>query len=130
METKLLSFLFQDPRFNAEVDKATGYKTHSILCMPIKSHDGEVPTEKLLFHFLMFSNSLVYICQCLKKGWIIFVSFQVIGVAQIINKKTGKHQFSQKDEEVSTFSCSFVLYLFRLKTRCRATPAQPRIMKE
>ena len=26
--------------------------------------------------------------------------FQVIGVAQIINKKSGKHQFTQKDEEV------------------------------
>ena len=37
------NFLFQDPRFNAEIDKTTGYKTHSILCMPIKSHDGEVP---------------------------------------------------------------------------------------
>lgn len=56
---------YSDPRFNAQVDKATGYKTHSILCMPIKSHDGEV-----------------------------------IGVAQIINKKSGEHQFTQKDEEV------------------------------
>lgn len=64
-ETINIKDAYSDPRFNAEVDKATGYKTHSILCMPIKSHDGEV-----------------------------------IGVAQIINKKTGKHQFSQKDEEV------------------------------
>ncbi|XP_068745612.1 cGMP-specific 3',5'-cyclic phosphodiesterase-like [Montipora capricornis] len=56
---------YSDPRFNREIDKATGYKTHSILCMPIKSHDGEV-----------------------------------IGVAQIINKVSGEHQFTEKDEEV------------------------------
>uniref|UniRef100_A0A8C4LQ24 Phosphodiesterase n=1 Tax=Equus asinus asinus TaxID=83772 RepID=A0A8C4LQ24_EQUAS len=31
-----------DPRFNAEVDQITGYKTQSILCMPIKNHREEV----------------------------------------------------------------------------------------
>ncbi|KXJ28648.1 cGMP-specific 3',5'-cyclic phosphodiesterase [Exaiptasia diaphana] len=56
---------YSDPRFNREIDKATGYKTHSILCMPIKSHDGEV-----------------------------------VGVAQIINKKSKTHHFTEKDEEV------------------------------
>lgn len=35
-------FLYQDPRFNAEVDQITGYKTQSILCMPIKNHREEV----------------------------------------------------------------------------------------
>ncbi|XP_038133702.1 cGMP-specific 3',5'-cyclic phosphodiesterase isoform X2 [Cyprinodon tularosa] len=33
---------YEDPRFNAEVDLITGYKTHSILCLPIKNHRGEV----------------------------------------------------------------------------------------
>ncbi|XP_048826127.1 cGMP-specific 3',5'-cyclic phosphodiesterase isoform X1 [Brienomyrus brachyistius] len=33
---------YEDPRFNAEVDQITGYKTHSILCMPIKNHREEV----------------------------------------------------------------------------------------
>ncbi|XP_024144050.1 cGMP-specific 3',5'-cyclic phosphodiesterase [Oryzias melastigma] len=33
---------YQDPRFNAEVDLITGYKTQSILCLPIKNHRGEV----------------------------------------------------------------------------------------
>uniref|UniRef100_A0A3Q3AYX1 Phosphodiesterase n=1 Tax=Kryptolebias marmoratus TaxID=37003 RepID=A0A3Q3AYX1_KRYMA len=33
---------YEDPRFNAEVDQITGYKTHSILCLPIKNHRGEV----------------------------------------------------------------------------------------
>uniref|UniRef100_G1PLD7 Phosphodiesterase n=1 Tax=Myotis lucifugus TaxID=59463 RepID=G1PLD7_MYOLU len=31
-----------DPRFNAEVDQITGYRTQSILCMPIKNHREEV----------------------------------------------------------------------------------------
>ncbi|MBN3283152.1 PDE5A phosphodiesterase, partial [Polyodon spathula] len=29
---------YEDPRFNAGVDQITGYKTQSILCMPIKNH--------------------------------------------------------------------------------------------
>ncbi|XP_041368878.1 cGMP-specific 3',5'-cyclic phosphodiesterase-like isoform X2 [Gigantopelta aegis] len=56
---------YEDPRFNQEVDKRTGYKTHAILCMPIINYEGEV-----------------------------------IGVAQIINKLTGNHEFSKADEQV------------------------------
>ncbi|XP_036892181.1 cGMP-specific 3',5'-cyclic phosphodiesterase isoform X2 [Sturnira hondurensis] len=33
---------YEDPRFNAEVDRITGYRTQSILCMPIKNHREEV----------------------------------------------------------------------------------------
>ncbi|XP_003966789.1 cGMP-specific 3',5'-cyclic phosphodiesterase isoform X2 [Takifugu rubripes] len=33
---------YEDSRFNAEVDLITGYKTHSILCLPIKNHRDEV----------------------------------------------------------------------------------------
>ncbi|XP_074647468.1 dual 3',5'-cyclic-AMP and -GMP phosphodiesterase 11-like [Tubulanus polymorphus] len=33
---------YMDPRFNDEVDLRTGYKTRSILCMPIKDMDGDV----------------------------------------------------------------------------------------
>ncbi|XP_073691834.1 cGMP-specific 3',5'-cyclic phosphodiesterase isoform X2 [Garra rufa] len=33
---------YEDARFNAEVDQITGYKTQSILCMPIKNHRDEV----------------------------------------------------------------------------------------
>ena len=32
----------QDPRFNKQVDKFTGYKTKTILCMPILAPDGQV----------------------------------------------------------------------------------------
>lgn len=34
--------LFQDHRFSDEIDKLTGYKTQSILCMTICNSDGEV----------------------------------------------------------------------------------------
>lgn len=39
-----LRIIMQDPRFNPAVDIATGYKTKSILCMPIKAPDGQVNT--------------------------------------------------------------------------------------
>ncbi|XP_064632499.1 dual 3',5'-cyclic-AMP and -GMP phosphodiesterase 11-like isoform X2 [Lineus longissimus] len=32
---------YEDPRFNDEIDIKTGYKTRSIVCMPIKDHYGE-----------------------------------------------------------------------------------------
>ncbi|XP_063451157.1 probable 3',5'-cyclic phosphodiesterase pde-5 [Pan paniscus] len=32
----------KDRRFNDEIDKLTGYKTKSLLCMPIRSSDGEI----------------------------------------------------------------------------------------
>ena len=35
-------FLFQDHRFNDEIDLQTGYKTRSILSMPIKDMNGDV----------------------------------------------------------------------------------------
>uniref|UniRef100_K1QIC6 Phosphodiesterase n=1 Tax=Magallana gigas TaxID=29159 RepID=K1QIC6_MAGGI len=56
---------YEDPRFNKDVDLKTGYRTHSILCMPILNYEGEV-----------------------------------IGVAQIINKVTGNHEFTKQDEDV------------------------------
>lgn len=34
--------LSQDHRFSDEIDKLTGYKTQSILCMAICNSDGEV----------------------------------------------------------------------------------------
>lgn len=35
-------YLLQDARFNNEIDLRTGYKTHSILCMPICNYEGDV----------------------------------------------------------------------------------------
>ena len=49
------------------MDIQTGYRTHSICCMPILNRDNVV-----------------------------------IGVAQIINKKTGTHEFTSKDINVSS----------------------------
>ena len=33
---------YNDPRFNPDVDKATGYTTNTILCMPIKNNNQEI----------------------------------------------------------------------------------------
>ncbi len=33
---------YSDPRFNPEVDKKTGYRTKTILCVPLKNNDGEI----------------------------------------------------------------------------------------
>ncbi|XP_074159120.1 dual 3',5'-cyclic-AMP and -GMP phosphodiesterase 11A [Sminthopsis crassicaudata] len=33
---------YKDRRFNDEIDKLTGYKTKSLLCMPIRNSDGEI----------------------------------------------------------------------------------------
>jgi len=33
---------YADPRFNPQVDKLTGYRTHSILCGPVKNLEGDV----------------------------------------------------------------------------------------
>ena len=35
----------QDPRFNRDVDKSTGYQTKNILCMPVKAPNGQVVTS-------------------------------------------------------------------------------------
>ncbi|XP_043922783.1 dual 3',5'-cyclic-AMP and -GMP phosphodiesterase 11A-like [Protopterus annectens] len=41
-ETVNISNAYQDHRFSDEIDKLTGYKTKSILCMPIHNSDGEI----------------------------------------------------------------------------------------
>lgn len=33
---------FQDGRFNRDIDKLTGYRTKTLLCMPIKDSSGDV----------------------------------------------------------------------------------------
>ena len=35
-------YLFQDARYNDEVDRITGYKTASLLCMPVRNAEDEV----------------------------------------------------------------------------------------
>lgn len=33
---------YEDPRFNSDIDNSTGYKTKSILCVPISNYEGEI----------------------------------------------------------------------------------------
>jgi len=41
-ETINIEDAYNDKRFNPEVDKSTGYKTKTILCMPIKNNNQEI----------------------------------------------------------------------------------------
>ncbi|MBR1460114.1 GAF domain-containing protein [bacterium] len=41
-ETLNITDAYSDPRFNPEVDTKTGYKTKTILCMPIMNNNGEI----------------------------------------------------------------------------------------
>lgn len=40
--TNGMNDIFQDPRFNSEIDLQTGYRTKALLCMPIKDASGDV----------------------------------------------------------------------------------------
>ncbi len=40
-QTENIADPYADPRFNKEVDRQTGYRTHSILAMPIINKSGE-----------------------------------------------------------------------------------------
>ena len=41
-QTINLSDAYADARFNPEIDRASGYKTRTILCMPMKNRDGKI----------------------------------------------------------------------------------------
>jgi adenylate cyclase len=41
-ETVNIADAYQDPHFNPEVDRRTGYKTHTILCMPMRRLNGKI----------------------------------------------------------------------------------------
>ncbi len=40
-ETLNIDDVYNDPRFNPDIDKKTGYTTRNMLCMPIKNNKGE-----------------------------------------------------------------------------------------
>lgn len=56
---------YKDKRFDPSIDNLTGYKTNSMLCMPICDFNGEV-----------------------------------LGVAEILNKKNDSNEFSEQDAEI------------------------------
>ncbi len=41
-ETINIPDAYNDARFNPDVDKRTGYKTHNMLCMPMRNRDGKL----------------------------------------------------------------------------------------
>ena len=86
---------YDDPRFNSSVDKLTGYRTKSILCMPI------------------------------------FIRSTVIGVVQMVNKKTG--DFNRDDEEAfETFAvyCGLALHHAKLYDKIRRSEQKSKVAVE
>eukprot|EP01006_Ploeotia_vitrea_P024214 TRINITY_DN56976_c0_g2_i1.p1 TRINITY_DN56976_c0_g2~~TRINITY_DN56976_c0_g2_i1.p1 ORF type:complete len:705 (-),score=79.58 TRINITY_DN56976_c0_g2_i1:1898-4012(-) len=47
-ETLNIPDAYSDARFNRAVDKKTGYRTHSILCMPVKTQEHNVAVAQLI----------------------------------------------------------------------------------
>jgi CRP-like cAMP-binding protein len=41
-ETVNIADAYKDPRFNPEIDKRSGYRTHNVLCMPMRNKDGKI----------------------------------------------------------------------------------------
>lgn len=41
-ETINIAEAYSDPRFNPEIDQATGYRTHTVLCMPMRNKDEKI----------------------------------------------------------------------------------------
>jgi K+-sensing histidine kinase KdpD len=41
-ETVNIADAYKDPRFNPEIDKKSGYKTHNVLCMPMRDKNGAI----------------------------------------------------------------------------------------
>lgn len=41
-ETVNISDAYKDPRFNPEIDRKSGYKTHNVLCMPMRDREGKI----------------------------------------------------------------------------------------
>lgn len=41
-EVVAIADVYQDPRFNPEVDRKTGYHTRNMLCVPLRNRDGQV----------------------------------------------------------------------------------------
>ncbi len=44
----LIKDAYEDPRFNQEVDRLTGYRTHSILCVPLKIKDRVIGVSQVI----------------------------------------------------------------------------------
>ena len=41
-ETVNIADAYKDPRFNPEIDRKSGYKTHNVLCMPMRNKEREI----------------------------------------------------------------------------------------
>lgn len=58
--------LFQDSRYNDEVDRITGYTTASLLCMPVRNADDEIVA---VVQVINKSNDTAFSKEDEKVGW-------------------------------------------------------------
>lgn len=74
---------YKDPRFNSTVDSITGYKTKSILCLPILDENGQC----------------IAVAEAINKSNDLYEEDNVDG--KIFDLTTDSPAFSKQDEEVS-----------------------------
>eukprot|EP00742_Colponemidia_sp_Colp-10_P016828 GILJ01019322.1.p1 GENE.GILJ01019322.1~~GILJ01019322.1.p1 ORF type:complete len:897 (-),score=162.57 GILJ01019322.1:389-2704(-) len=87
-ETVNIVEAYDDNRFNSDVDKATGYRTKSILCMPIR-----------------FGDHIVGVAQLINKRPLMVNGGQEVSGKPSIAQWEVERPFSSRDEELfSTFS--------------------------
>ena len=60
-ETANIPDAYADPRFNQEVDKRTGYRTRSILCMPLLNRDRQVIGVTQLLNRIEFGFGFLFL---------------------------------------------------------------------
>ena len=122
---------YQDPRFNKEVDRSTGYKTKTLLCFPLKDDDGCVfgviqAINKRQNHFTGDDEELLYIfskqASCIllslinKETSTLMISKlkKIINFSVKISAVKSRAEFTKETEDLlmSLFSSSSVQFLF------------------
>eukprot|EP00930_Biecheleria_cincta_P016646 TRINITY_DN13453_c0_g2_i4.p1 TRINITY_DN13453_c0_g2~~TRINITY_DN13453_c0_g2_i4.p1 ORF type:complete len:1080 (-),score=151.44 TRINITY_DN13453_c0_g2_i4:165-3404(-) len=86
---------YEDPRFNAAVDKSTGYTTRSILCMPFLDSQGTV------LGVVQFINKMMKPGEVDPRGFDIADENKVLELCQTIGPRVVK---AEKAAQVSSFS--------------------------
>ena len=84
---------YADPRFNSDIDKVTGYRTESLLCMPV-SYEGQVVAVAQLINKLSPEGKVV---EYLKEDIGIFASFAVHAAVFLRSARLHNEAVKQRD---------------------------------
>jgi len=90
---KVLFFVWRQPLID------TVHVVIDCLQYPANSVDWEFSTEVLIYKHTLFSVWEVFVVVVVSVV-VVLILFQVIGVAQVINKDHGENVFTSEDEEV------------------------------